>query len=163
VEPLGESGDSWLGRSGSGYVASQHLQGCSPCLCRLRTDGLAPRASIERSHAGDMGTVGWCSCVTIRSKPLSPTPGLLHGRKNEATQDNGWSGLSLVVKTSSGCRGLFWLHGTSERLSRMRTTRRKRTTDVHGLEWGAYVTCWSGFPLQGVHRFESPWLSDMIT
>jgi hypothetical protein len=25
-----ERGDSWLGRSGSGYVASQHLQGCSP-------------------------------------------------------------------------------------------------------------------------------------
>jgi hypothetical protein len=23
------------------------------------------------------------------------------------------------------------------------------------------VACWSGFPLQGVHRFESPRLSDM--
>jgi hypothetical protein len=23
--PLGESGDNWLGRSGSGYVASRHL------------------------------------------------------------------------------------------------------------------------------------------
>jgi hypothetical protein len=42
ARPLGESGDSWLGRSGSGYVASRHLQGCSPRLCRLRTVRLAP-------------------------------------------------------------------------------------------------------------------------
>jgi hypothetical protein len=35
--PLGESGDSWLRRSASGYMASRYLQGCSPRLCRLRT------------------------------------------------------------------------------------------------------------------------------
>jgi hypothetical protein len=34
-------------------------------------------------------------------------------------------------------------------LDHMRTERRKR------------VVCWSGFPLQGVHRFKSPQLSDM--
>jgi hypothetical protein len=28
-------------------------------------------------------------------------------------------------------------------------------------ERGNHVACWSGFPLQGVHRFESPRLSDM--
>jgi hypothetical protein len=28
-------------------------------------------------------------------------------------------------------------------------------------ERGKRVTCWSGFPMQGVHRFESPRLSDM--
>jgi hypothetical protein len=49
----------------------------------------------------------------------------------------------------------------SERLSCMGTARRKRTSDMRGLEWEAYVACWSGFPLQGVHRFESPRLSDM--
>jgi hypothetical protein len=27
---------------GEWYVESQHLQGCRPHLCRLRTDGLAP-------------------------------------------------------------------------------------------------------------------------
>jgi hypothetical protein len=31
--PLGESGDNWLGRSGSEYMASWYLQGCSPRLC----------------------------------------------------------------------------------------------------------------------------------
>jgi hypothetical protein len=57
--PLGESGDSWLGMSGSGYVASQNLQGCSPRLCRLRTVRLAPVSKYwtYRSHAGDMGPV----------------------------------------------------------------------------------------------------------
>jgi hypothetical protein len=28
-------------------------------------------------------------------------------------------------------------------------------------ERGKLVACWSGFPLLGVHRFESPRLSDM--
>jgi hypothetical protein len=31
------------------------------------------------------------------------------------------------------------------------------------IERGKCVACWSGFPLQGVHRFESPRLSDMST
>jgi hypothetical protein len=43
-----------------------------------------------------------------------------------------------------------------ERLPRMGTARRKHTSGVRGLVWKAYVSCWSGFPLQGVHRFESP-------
>jgi hypothetical protein len=37
--------------------------------------------------------------------------------------------------------------GASERLSRMGTAHRKRTPDMRGLEWEAYVACWSGFPL----------------
>jgi hypothetical protein len=43
-----------------------------------------------------------------------------------------------------------------KRLPRMETARRKRTLGVRGLTWEAYVSCWSGFPLQGVHRLESP-------
>jgi hypothetical protein len=30
-------------------MESQHLQGCSPRLCQLRTNGLSPRASTERT------------------------------------------------------------------------------------------------------------------
>jgi hypothetical protein len=44
---------------------------------------------------------------------------------------------------------------TRERLPHTGTARRKRTSGVRGLAWEAYVMCWSGFPLQGVHRFES--------
>jgi hypothetical protein len=51
--------------------------------------------------------------------------------------------------------------GAGERLSRMGTAHRKRTPGVRGLEREAYVVCWSGFTLQGIHRFESPRLSDM--
>jgi hypothetical protein len=61
----------------------------------------------------------------------------------------------------SGVGGCFDFVGASERLSHMGTTRRKRTLGVCGLEREAYVACLSGFPLHGVHRFESPRLSDM--
>jgi hypothetical protein len=60
-----------------------------------------------------------------------------------------------------GVGAYFDIVGASERLSRTGTARRKRTPGVHGLEWEAYVACWSGFPLQGVHQFESPRLLDM--
>jgi hypothetical protein len=60
-----------------------------------------------------------------------------------------------------GVGACFDLVGVSERLSRTGTARRKRTLGVRGLEWEAYVACCSGFPLQGVHRFKSPRLSDM--
>jgi hypothetical protein len=60
-----------------------------------------------------------------------------------------------------GVEACFDFVGASERLSRTGTARRKRTPGVCGLEWEAYVTCWSAFPLQDIHRFESPRLSDM--
>jgi hypothetical protein len=70
---LGESGDSWLGRSGSGYVASRHFQGYSPRLCRLRIVRLAParRYWTYRSHAGDMGPV---SLVVVCQQELDFSP-----------------------------------------------------------------------------------------
>jgi hypothetical protein len=57
--PLGERGDNWLGSSGSGYVASQHLQDCSPRLCRLRTVRLTPMSKYWTywPHTDDMGPV----------------------------------------------------------------------------------------------------------
>jgi hypothetical protein len=56
--------DSWLGMSGSRYVASRHLQGCSPRLCRLRIIRLAPVSKYwtYRSHAGDIGPVNLAVC-----------------------------------------------------------------------------------------------------
>jgi hypothetical protein len=60
-----------------------------------------------------------------------------------------------------GVGACFDFVGTSERLSRTGTAHKKRMPGMGGLEWEAYVVCWLGFPLQGVHRFESPQLSDM--
>jgi hypothetical protein len=48
-----------------------------------------------------------------------------------------------------------------ERLPRMWTVCRKCTRGVRALAWQAYMSCVSGFPLQGVHQFESPRLSNM--
>jgi hypothetical protein len=47
----------------------------------------------------------------------------------------------------SGVGACFDFVGASERLSRTGTGRRKRTPGVRGLEWEAYVACWSGFPM----------------
>jgi hypothetical protein len=41
------------------------------------------------------------------------------------------------------------------------TAHRKRTSGVRGLTWEAYMSYWSGFPLQGVHQFGLPRLSNM--
>jgi hypothetical protein len=40
--PLGGKWRSPVGKDGERDVESRHLQDCSPRLCRLRTDGLAP-------------------------------------------------------------------------------------------------------------------------
>jgi hypothetical protein len=49
----------------------------------------------------------------------------------------------------------------SERLPRLETVCRKRTSDVCGLIQETFMLCVSGFSVQGVHQFESPRLSDM--
>jgi hypothetical protein len=46
-----------------------------------------------------------------------------------------------------GVGAYFDFVGASERLSRVETACGKGTPGVHGLEWEAYVACWSGFPL----------------
>jgi hypothetical protein len=144
-------------------MASRHLQGYSPLLCQLRTDVLAPVSKywMYRSHAGDMGPVSWSSCVTIGSKPLSLTPGLPHGRKNEATQDDGWASLSLVVKSSSRCRGIFRLRGRQWKVVTYGNCPQETYTGYVWTRVGSVRGMLFGFSLQGVHRFESPRLSDM--
>jgi hypothetical protein len=39
---VGESGGPLVEKGGQSDMESWHLQGCSPRLCQLRTDGLAP-------------------------------------------------------------------------------------------------------------------------
>jgi hypothetical protein len=59
-----------------------------------------------------------------------------------------------------GVGACFDFMGTSERLSytnHIRCMVRDHTQIKHG----GRMACWSGFPLQGVHRFESLRLSDM--
>jgi hypothetical protein len=84
----------------------------------------------------------------------------------------GWFGREAVYGSADRSAGVLWIVsgalflGSSgicpnlsmphERLPRTGTARRKHMLGVRGLAWEAYVSCWSSFPLQGVHRFESP-------
>jgi hypothetical protein len=138
---------------------------CIPCMCRLRTVRLAPVSKYwtYRSHAGDMGPV---NLLVGHHQELSLRP-----------RFNGWFGREAGYGPTDRSVGVLWivsgalflgrsgicpnLSAPRERLPRTGTARRKRTLGVRGLAWEAYVSCWSGFPLQAVHRFESSWLSDM--
>jgi hypothetical protein len=113
-----ERGGPSVGKVGVWCVESRHLPGCSPRLCRLRTDRLAPASKywMYRSHTGVMGPVSWCSYITTWSKPLSPTPRLSWGRGIR------WPKMMLVPvclwppRLLPGVGACFILVGTSERL-----------------------------------------------
>jgi hypothetical protein len=62
--PLGGKWRPLIGKVGEWVMESRHLQGCSPRLCRLRTDGLAPASKYwtYRSHAGVYGPSKPSSC-----------------------------------------------------------------------------------------------------
>jgi hypothetical protein len=76
IFPLGRKWRYLVGKVEEWYMANWHLHGCSPRLCRLRTDGLAPASKYwtYRSHAGDMGPV---SLVVGCQQKLDFSP-LLH-------------------------------------------------------------------------------------
>jgi hypothetical protein len=44
---LGENGEYWMGRKGSGLIRNSEFQGGSPCLGKLRSDRLAPVSKFE--------------------------------------------------------------------------------------------------------------------
>jgi hypothetical protein len=62
---------SWEGRRV--WCESWHLQDYSPCLCQLRTDGLAPASKywMYQSHVGDIGPV---SLVASRQQKVGFAP-----------------------------------------------------------------------------------------
>jgi hypothetical protein len=66
VRPLGGKWRPSIGNVGEWYVANRHLQGCSPRLCQLRTDELAP-ASMYWTYQSFAGVYG-------PSKPSSWSP-----------------------------------------------------------------------------------------
>jgi hypothetical protein len=60
--------------------------------------------------------------------------------------------LSRLLLDVGAC---FNFVGTSERLSYVNHVR-CMVQDHMQIKRGGRMACWSGFPLQGVHRFESP-------
>jgi hypothetical protein len=165
VEPLGGKGRQLVEKVGEWHVKSRHLQGCSPRLCRLRIDGLAPVSKYwtYRSQAGDMRPV---NLVAYHRQKLGCSP-LLHWLLWERSWVRARKSIGRHAVNCVGSHHSRWqwicsnLSMTHERLPRTGTAHRKCTPGVHGLAWKAYVPCWSSFPLQGVHRFESSRLSNM--
>jgi hypothetical protein len=159
VGPIGGKWRPSVGKIWEWYVESRHLQGCSPRLCQLRTDGLASASKywMYWSHAGVMCLVSWYSCVTTWLKPLSPTPRLSWGRKNDVIQCDGRTSLFLITKTSFGYRCMFHPCGDLRKVA-YADHGRCMVRDHTRIKCGKRVACWSGFSLQGVQRFESSWL-----
>jgi hypothetical protein len=58
-------------------------------------------------------------------------------------------GVGSTFSQEQCIRPTLWM--TCERLPHTGIARRKRTPVVCGLAWEAYVSCWSGFPMQCVH------------
>jgi hypothetical protein len=135
-------------------------------LCRLRTEGLVPMSKYwtYRSHAG---VYGLNKPSNLPSTEGGFTPHYFNGwlgRETGYRPMNRSTDVLLIMsgavflRSSGSVHRCWWLH---ERVRRMGTTRRKRTSGVFGLAWEAYVSYWSDFSLQGVHQFESPQLSDI--
>jgi hypothetical protein len=81
-------------------------------------------------------------------------------RRVPQTTQSGWGVESgaLFLESGVSVHRYWWLY---ERLPHTWTAHRKCTWGVRGLARKAYVSCWSGFSLHGVHRFESLRLSDV--
>jgi hypothetical protein len=115
-------------------------------------DSLLPRKSApdSTSQPGWVTQQSWTNVWLKRTASMIVLGVLFLGSSEFATRTRGplsraqrWSREQWICPT---------LLGQRERLPRTGTAHSKRTRDV---------SCWSGFPLQGIHRFKSPQLSDM--
>jgi hypothetical protein len=164
-----------VGKVGEWYVASRHLQGCSPRLCRLRTDGLAPvrKYWTYRSHAGDIGPV---NLVAGCQQKLDFSHCFISCYGREARyRPADWSvGVLWIVSTTlllgavdpfksiDDCAKGYYMWTTYGLGSYTDWAWIIRMVLNHTwTERGKHVACWSSFPLQGVHQFESSQLLDM--
>jgi hypothetical protein len=146
-------------------VECWHLQGSSPRLCQLRTDGLALRASIKCTYRM-LVFMGLVSLVVCHRQELSLRI-LLHWLARERNWVRTHRSVSRHAMDSVGSpfSREQWVPSKSiGGLQRVTICGPCETRMVLGhmrTERGKHVACWLGFPLQGVYRFESSRLSDM--
>jgi hypothetical protein len=153
------------GKAGESAVAIPRFSMWYPRLCRLRTEGLVPMSKywMYRSHAGDMGPV---SLVVSCQQKLDFFP-LLHWLLWERSWV--WT-YGLDGRRDVDCVGIpssrvQLIYSNLLMIVWKVATYGDRPQEVYdGRMWtgvGSVCVMLVGFPLQGVHRFESPWLSDM--
>jgi hypothetical protein len=144
VGPLGGKWRLLVEKVGEWYVESRHLQGCNPCLCRLRTDGLAPASKywMYRSYAGIYGS----------SKPnsLPSTDAWLCPHCF-----NGWLGRETVYRPADRSADVLWIMSGALFLGSSGPAQlcwwlRKRLLYVDHMRyvWSS-VTCWLDFSTTG--------------
>jgi hypothetical protein len=172
---LGESDGSSVGKGGESDVESWHLQDCSLHLCQLSIDGLAAMRKywMYWSHVGDMGPVNQCSmfvnrCLTFitacsmfvnRCLAFITASMAIRGEKLDGRPADRSAGmLGLPRMGAVGSIQLFWVNMKGcpygycpEEVYMWRTWTSTRSVCVMCIM----------FPLQDVHWFKSPWLSDM--
>jgi hypothetical protein len=138
----------------------------SPRLCRLRIEGLVPMSKYW-TYQSHTGVYGPSKPSSLPSTEGGFTPIASMAALGEKLDTDPWisqpacCGLCREPFYSGAVALSIVVDDFTKRLSHTWTARRKRTRGVRGLVRVAYVSCWSSFPLQGVHRFESLWLSDM--
>jgi hypothetical protein len=146
-------------------MESRCLQGCSPRLCRLRTDGLAPMSKYwtYRSHDDVMGPISLVAGCQQKLVFSSLPHWLLwerswvrtHGSNDRRAVDyvgspssqGQWICINLL--TTLWQAAIHWPHEIS------------MVNDHTWTEHEKCVACWSDFPMQDVHWFESLRLSDV--
>jgi hypothetical protein len=148
--PLGGKWRSSVGKVREWYVASQHLQGYSPRLCQLRTDGLAFTSKYwtYRSHAGDMGPVSLVAGCQPKLV-FSPLPYWLLWERSwvQTCGSDGHRAVDYVRSPSSQGHWICTIMLTTSWKIAMRWPREIRMVWDHTqTERGMRVVCWSGFP-----------------
>jgi hypothetical protein len=162
-----ESEGPSVGKVGESFVASRHLQGCSPHQCRLRTDMLALTRKYwtYRSHGSVYGP-------SKSMLPVVNTDGLAPVRKYWTYRSYagvyGPSKPSSLLSTYVGLKRTASVVVLGEKLRQVPwATQLGWEVALEALFLGSSASvqlCWfsvKGFPLQGVHWFKSPQLSDM--
>ena len=138
-------------------MESRHLQGCSPRLCRLRTEGLAPVSKYRtyRSHAGDMGPVSRGSLLANGCLAYAYCFNGCHGRETEvgpADRSAGVLGIvsgalflgsSRIRPTLLGqCKRLSYADGVREAYGRVSYADQSRG-NVCRVDWVSPAGCTS--------------------
>jgi hypothetical protein len=118
---------------------------------------------MYRLHAGDMSLVNRCILFINRCLAFNIASMAMLGEKLCGRPVDHSPGLG-VVSGALFSREQYVLSNAVDGMRKVATymdCHRKRTWGVRGLAWKVYVSCVSGFPLYGVHHFESPRLLDM--
>jgi hypothetical protein len=131
-----QKGRSLIGKVGEWCVVSWHLQGCSPHLCRLSTDGLVPANKYwtYRSHVGDMGAVSLLASCQQKLGFSTLLQWFFFGREAGNKPADHSVGLrvvsgALLFRSSGFVQIYWWLH---ERLLYVDHVRYVWSRSIHG-------------------------------